>query len=128
MNRKAAQHLTSFSFGGKTTRSLTLFWGILFLLLWSVCPAGTIHVYSGDSIQTAINGATSGDEIIVHPGTYVENIDIGGKDINLHSEDSIEERILEIIYNKDELNDRTINVHNQEIALDRRMIRKLAEI
>jgi len=34
------------------------------------------HVYSGQSIQTAIIGASDGDTIIVHNGTYYEAIDI----------------------------------------------------
>ncbi|MCB5271291.1 MAG: T9SS type A sorting domain-containing protein [Candidatus Cloacimonetes bacterium] len=38
------------------------------------------------SIQTAINEAQSGDMILVHPGRYMENIDISGKsDITLAS-------------------------------------------
>lgn len=38
------------------------------------------------SIQTAINDAQSGDMILVHPGRYMENIDISGKsDITLAS-------------------------------------------
>jgi hypothetical protein len=47
--------------------------------------AGTIHVYPGDSIQTAINAATDADEIVVHPGTYTERIDLQGKAIVLRS-------------------------------------------
>jgi len=35
-----------------------------------------IHVYSGDSIQTAIDGAAPGDIIVVHPGTYEEALTI----------------------------------------------------
>ncbi|MBN1426644.1 right-handed parallel beta-helix repeat-containing protein, partial [Candidatus Fermentibacteria bacterium] len=32
------------------------------------------HVYEGQSIQAAINGAVAGDDVIVHPGTYYESI------------------------------------------------------
>ncbi|HII02253.1 TPA: DUF1565 domain-containing protein [Methanosarcinaceae archaeon] len=33
-----------------------------------------VAVYPGDSIQKAINGAASGDIIVVYPGTYTENL------------------------------------------------------
>jgi predicted outer membrane repeat protein len=38
------------------------------------------------TIQDAINAASSGDEIVVLPGVYQENIDFLGKDLWLHSE------------------------------------------
>jgi hypothetical protein len=38
--------------------------------------AGTIYVEPGNSIQTAVNNAHSGDTIIVKPGTYDGDIDI----------------------------------------------------
>ena len=49
---------------------------------WTVDAGGT-----GDyaSIQAAIDGARSGDEIAVAPGTYLETIDFQGKAIRLHA-------------------------------------------
>ena len=41
-----------------------------FPVLATTAEADTIHFYSGESIQAAISGADSGDEIIVHPVTY----------------------------------------------------------
>ncbi len=42
---------------------------------------------SGDytSIQSAIDGVSDGHIVIVHPGSYVENIDFGGKNITVES-------------------------------------------
>lgn len=48
--------------------------------------AAEISVQSGDSIQTAVNNATSGDEIIVKPGTYTENIVINTDNLVVRSE------------------------------------------
>ena len=38
--------------------------------------ADTIYVNPGESIQTAVNAANSGDTIIVRGGTYTENINV----------------------------------------------------
>jgi uncharacterized protein DUF1565 len=37
------------------------------------------------SIQEAVEAAEDGDEIIVHPGTYYENVDFNGKQLELNS-------------------------------------------
>ena len=57
------------------------------LLLYSLISfvSAETHVYSGESIQDAIDGAPSGEIIIVHDGTYIENLVIE-KDIILDSE------------------------------------------
>ena len=51
------------------------------------CTAGADdwHVYSGDSIQSAINSAAGGDTIYVHAGTYAENV-IVDKTLTLRGE------------------------------------------
>jgi len=47
----------------------------------TVADTGADH----SSIQAAINAADNGDEIIVSPGTYLENINFNGKAITLRS-------------------------------------------
>lgn len=47
--------------------------------------------------------------------------------INIHSIGSIEERILDIIYEKKVIFDSTINVHNKMIKLDRTTIRQISQ-
>ena len=44
---------------------------------------GTTHVQSGQSIQAAIDAAHPGECIIVHAGTYAEQLTIECDDINL---------------------------------------------
>jgi hypothetical protein len=64
----------------KNKQYLLIFSEITFVLLTlGTATASKIHIYSGDSIQTAINNANSSDKIIVHPGIYIENININKK-------------------------------------------------
>jgi len=44
------------------------------ILASPVSASAEIHVYPGQSIQAAINGAVAGDTIIIHPGTYSEQV------------------------------------------------------
>lgn len=62
-------------------------WLILFSLFSFLASAAEIIVSPGQSIQTAINGASDEDEIIVQPGTYLENLNANGKNIILRSTD-----------------------------------------
>ena len=64
---------------------------VLFVSVLTV-HAAEYHVRedgSGDfaTIQDAIDGVNEGDTVIVHPGTYYENINFGGKNLVLRSED-----------------------------------------
>ncbi len=56
-------------------------------LLGASVSADEIHVYEGESIQAAIDTSSDGDEIIIHPGTYDEGINVLGKAIHIHSSD-----------------------------------------
>ena len=61
---------------------------MVFVCLVGFVGAGTTYYVSdGGSIQAAINGAVSGDTVIVSEGTYSGNIDMGGKGITLRSTD-----------------------------------------
>ena len=47
------------------------------------------------TIQSAINAAAGGDEIVVMPCTYVETISFLGKAVNLHSDQGPEVTIID---------------------------------
>ena len=60
---------------------------ILILIIGSgIVTAAEISVQPGGSIQTAINNASSGDVILLKPGTYTENIIIDKDNLAIRSE------------------------------------------
>lgn len=76
-----------------------MYWGIklnrlaillvVFLLITlgsGIGAAAEIYVQPGDSIQTALNNAVSGDAIILKPGIYNENIKIDKNNLIISSE------------------------------------------
>lgn len=67
-----------------------------------------IHVFPGESIQTAINTADPGDSIIVHEGTYSENVDVN-KTVNLLAQGAV---IVNAATSQDEVFDVTANYVN----------------
>jgi len=73
--------------GIKLNRLIILLTASLFLTLGSgIGAAAEIYVQPGDSIQTAVDNAVSGDVIILKPGTYTENIKINKDNLVISSE------------------------------------------
>jgi PGF-pre-PGF domain-containing protein len=73
--------------GIKLNRLIILLAAFFLLTLGSgIGAAAEIYVQPGDSIQTAVDNAISGDIIILKPGTYTENIEINKDDLLISSE------------------------------------------
>ncbi len=73
-----------------------LFIPLIFILFIFTAAAGVINVPSDYlSIQLAIDASQDGDEIVVSPEAYTENIDFNGKNIILRSIDPSELTIVE---------------------------------
>lgn len=55
-------------------------------LISGIGTAAEISVQPGNSIQSAVNSSTSGDVIVISPGTYTENIEITKDNLTIRSE------------------------------------------
>jgi len=58
----------------------------LLLLISFIGSAAEITVEPGNSIQTAVDSASPYDEIIIKPGTYIENVNITKGNLTIRSE------------------------------------------
>jgi parallel beta-helix repeat protein len=67
----------------KTTLVAAVLAGLTTMLLSGPAAADVIKVSPGESIQTAINAAVSGDTVKLAPGTYQENVQIKTAGITL---------------------------------------------
>lgn len=75
-------------------RSLPIY--LMFLFVAAPLFADTLHIPSEYStIQEAILAAEPGDQLLVAPGTYTENLDFLGKDIILESSDGPEVTVID---------------------------------
>lgn len=72
----------------KTIRKLLLF-SLLPLAFGLVSHAATRVVAPGNSIQATINASSTGDLIVVLPGTYDENLVINGKGLAISSQNQL---------------------------------------
>ena len=59
--------------------------------------AATYYVNPGDSIQSAINAASSGDTIIVRDGTYTDGINVVDKSLTIRSENGFNSTTLHVL-------------------------------
>jgi hypothetical protein len=63
---------------------LTFFLSLI--LGMTLAHGATINVGAGESIQTAVDGAADGDEIVLtYPGQYVGNVTVNGKGLTIRS-------------------------------------------
>ncbi|AKJ37679.1 cell surface protein [Methanosarcina barkeri CM1] len=73
--------------GIRISKLITLLLVFFILILSSgIGTANEIFVKSGESIQSAVNNAASGDVVIVKPGTYTENINVTVHNLVIKSE------------------------------------------
>ena len=82
------------------TKRLSICVALILAGFFTPASATTLTVKQNDSsafnsIQSAIDVAEEGDEIIVHPGRYVENIEFNGKNIILRSTDPLDWSVVE---------------------------------
>ena len=80
----------------KTARFVVLVDLCFSTLLTAPAHAATIHVPADrPAIQIAIDAAVDGDDVLVAPGTYEENLDFLGKSITLESDGGAEVTLID---------------------------------